>query len=137
MKKFRELTTYMELAFNQAEIIFAEGNRMDLVIDGEDWEIEDIFFVLESYGATASLNLGEIIIPKKMQDFFFKLWDALWIISNLSSKDTENWLALNDNNGFFKIKLENRNKFKQLCITKIVNEVCNQVCGFSLLTVLK
>ena len=133
MKRFMELTALIEPVLKKSEALFSEGNQLDLTIGGEDWEIEDILFVLESYVARKSIKPGEIITPQSMKDFLEKIWDALWMMSDLRESELEKWLILNGNTAFIKMKLEDRNYSKQLCILKIMNEICQQAYGFNLL----
>lgn len=68
-----------------------------------------------------------------MKDFIEKIWDVLWTVSNFSESEFENLFILNENSNFFKIKLEDRNYFKQLYLIKIVNEICKQTYDFNLI----
>lgn len=133
MRKFMKITTLIESVIKKSEVLFSEGNRLDLTKGGEDWETEDIFFVLESYVAKKNINKGEIINPQNMKGFIEKVWDILWTISSFSKTEIEKWFIENKNTTFVKIKLEDRNYYKQLCIIKIVNEICKQTYGFNLI----
>ena len=136
MKRFMEVSALIEPSLKLAEPLFNEGNRLDLSSGGEDWELEDIFLVLESYVAKASIEQGELFLPSNMKAFIEKVWDALWMMSSFSKATLEKWLILNQNYGFIKIRLENRNYAKQLWLIKIVNEICSQTYGFNLAVIL-
>ena len=136
MKKFMELTALIEPVLKNSEALFDEGNKLDLTKGGEDFELEDIYFVLESYVAKAWSNPDAVVLPINMKDSIEKIWDGLWMMSTLVKDDVIKWLGLNDNNSFVKIKLEDRNRFKQLYLIKIVNEVCRQTYGFNLIAIL-
>ena len=136
MKKFLELTALIEPVLKKSEILFDEGNKLDLTVGGEDWEIEDILFVLESYVAAVSIKQGEIISPQNMKEFIEKIWDILWVMSNFSKQDVQNWFIQKENIAFIKMKLEDRNYSKQLCIIKIVNEICKQTYDINLVAII-
>lgn len=136
MKKFIKLTALIEPVLKESEMLFEEGNKVDLTVGGEDYEIEDIFFVLESYVANVSIKQGEIIFPKNMKEFIEKVWDVLWTISSLSDSGVQKWISSNEKIAFVKIKIEDRNYSKQLCLIKIVNEIFNQTYDFNLIAVL-
>ena len=136
MKSFIKLNELIEPVLKKSEALFDEGNKLDLTMSGEDWELEDIFFVLESYVAKESIKRDEFILLSNMNEFVEKVWDALWILSNYSEQDIQNWLDSNENLAFVKMKLEDRNRFKQLCIVKIVNEVAMQISGYNLIAVI-
>ena len=136
MKRFMELTALIEPVLKKSEMLFDEGNKLDLTIGGEDWELEDVFFVLESYAANESIKQAEVITPQNMKEFIEKVWDALWMMNSFSKQDIQNWLVSNENVAFVKMQLEDRNHSKQLCLTKIVNEVCKQTYGFNLIAVI-
>lgn len=136
MKRFMELTALIEPVLKKSEALFDEGNKLDSIIGGEDYEMEDIFFVLEDYVANESIKQGEIIFPENMKEFIEKVWDVLWMMSSFSRAEVEKWLMLNENTAFVKMKPEDRNHSKQLCLIKIVNEICKRTYSFKLLDIL-